>query len=1269
MGKREFTKEQLSAIETRDKTLLVSAAAGSGKTATLTERIIRSITDEKNPEDISRMLIVTFTNAAVDELRGRITAALKEKLAENPENKRLEHQLYMLPSARISTIDSFCNDILKNNTERFGISPRYRIADPIEADILAHSVWSSLIDAAYDGELIDVGGAEEFEELANCLTGVKSSSALEEVFKLLYDKSKSHESGARVFKEFKDKLLECESLPIEENPYVKYAINRAKEAASHYMSVIKWLMHGFLGNDKYIGVMNDDIAALENIISADSYERMRTAINHKFSSMPSIRGEKTEDELSFAALRTDMKTALGERCAERYFTYVENEWHSHVSDLARLLGTLSAFIEKFDSVYFEEKRSRAMLEYSDIERLTYLALYENDGTPSDLALALREEFTSVYIDEYQDVNSLQNKIFLAISRPNNRFTVGDIKQSIYGFRNACPDIFADMKGQYPPLENSDDSDCASIFMSKNFRCDRGIIDFVNGIFDDMFALCAESIGYVSEDRLVCAKIYDSTEPPYRTPEIQLFAKGSTASDSDEDAPSSKELAPEWVAEKIKELLSGEKLNSGKPIAPSDIAIILRKDQGRSRAYTEALLKAGIKAKAPENKDFFLNSEIQLVLCLLNSINNPMRDIYLAGLMLSPLFSFTPDELYLARRLGGASLWHSVKRYSESRPEDSKFANFISTLNHYRTISEGVQVDALILRLYNETGILALAAKAGCKENLMLLYNYARKFEASSFEGLYNFINYVNTVIESGAAFSSKKEGEDTDAVTVMTVHKSKGLEFPVVFLADASAPLVSRNEKNPRVAYSDELGIGLKTRRHGGIALVESPVYNVIVDSNVEKSLEEELRVYYVALTRARERLFIVASPSTPSKEEYLASAKLRKIRKSSYSLKQMKTFVDILYLTDTNARITWQENETQDLSDTDTDGFISEYDIDSDFDDPYSDLNLHFDTEEERREFFEEFEYALRESEYYENDEIGGITNRQRFFEILNKKYERYKKSRLNAPPQESKTENPKNQEPKYDENLYNALTERFAYKYPNLLFSELPEKMSISKLYPTVLDGGDEELRLTIDTDAPIIKKKLGRLPEFVTGSSEYESAKRGIATHNFLQFFDIERFLSLGAKEELEQLVKTSFISTENAKKVRLDEIELFLKSDLLSQMKKAKHLYRELRFSVMLPASLFTENEAKRIAYANSKILMQGVIDCIIEDSEGRLHLIDYKTDRLTHAELSDKALAQKVLSEKHSLQLHYYALAVEKIFGKRPYSTRVYSLPLGDTVDV
>ncbi len=1239
MGKREFTNEQKAAINTRDKSLLVSAAAGAGKTATLTERIIQSLTDSEHPEDINRMLIVTFTNAAVAELRERITAALKDKLSEDPENRRLEHQLYMLPSARISTIDSFCNDILKNNTEKFGISPRYRIADPIEADILARSILSALIDAAYRGEISEVITPKRFEELAICLTGVKNEDSLEDVIRILYERSKSHEVGVSLFRNFAERLVEFEERPIERNAYGEYAMRRAKETASHYLQTIHTLEKSMEKDDKYADTVTADAAFLSRIENANTYAEMRSALRADISSIPTIRGGKNPFQEDYYAVRDAMKEAITKKCADRYFSYTEEEWKNHLREQRAFLSDLAAFIEKFDEIYFEEKRSRSMLEYSDVERLTHLALRDKNGEPSELALSLREQFTSVYIDEYQDVNSLQNEIFLAISRPNNRFTVGDIKQSIYGFRGACPNIFADMKNTYPPLRESKGSDAASIFMSKNFRCDEGIIDFVNSVFDNMFSLTADSIGYVNEDRLAFAKIYESQKkPPYRRPEVHLFSKEDFNQSERGKDFKYRDLAPEWTAKKIKELLTDGRLNSGEPIRPSDIAIILRKDHGRIAKHIEALESLGIKSKAPENKNFFLNPDVQLMLCLLNSIDNPMRDIYLAGLMLSPLFSFTPDELYAARTHRCRSLWESVKSYSESNPDNTKFSSFIDRLNRYRLISEGMKVDELIQRLYSETGLLALAANGGSCENLMLLYNYARKFESSSFEGLYSFINYVNTVIESGVSFRSNKEGEHEDAVSILTVHKSKGLEYPVVFISDAATSLVSQNEKTAKIAFSDVYGPAAKLRMPGGLALVESPIYNVITDSNVERSVEEELRVYYVALTRARERLFIVGAPDTSSKEKFLSGIALKRIYTSPYSIKEMKTFVDILYSVDSTAKITWHSDEKEGDKKAQNPQVLL----------PNADKTQ--ENEGEKSIFTGEEE--PKESGL---DSVPVSTNQPLAASSLEEK----------APPTELREASPSNGEGR---EIYTSLIDRFSFEYPKKLLAELPEKMSISNLSPSVLDGNEEETKLTIDSEKKE-EKKSGILPEFVNGSPEKESARRGIATHNFLQFFDLKRLSESEPKEELDMLVRGDFISEENAKKVRLKEIGLFKKSRLFSEMKEAKKLYREFRFSVNLPARLFTENPEKQRLLAEETVLLQGVIDCIIEDSDGNLHLIDYKTDRLTSEELSNREAAEKKLSDKHSRQLSYYALATQKIFGKAPVTIRVYSLPLGDTVEV
>ncbi len=1270
MAKRHFTDEQRSAIETRDKTLLVSAAAGSGKTATLTERIIQSVLDENSPESISRMLIVTFTNAAVKELRDRISAALKEKLAENRENTRLEKEIYLLPSARICTIDSFCNEILKNNAERFGITPGYRIADKIESDILSRSILGALIEAVYNGEFDrSIASPEEFEELTGALVGVKTDASLEDELLRLYERTRSLPEGVLVYKRFSDYCMEKKELPPEENRYAQYGINKAKSVAKHYtglyLTLESELDSAIPAEAKYLDILAADRELFQRILSAKTYREEKDILDSRtFQNLPPVRGEKSEAVIRCAAARSDMKEALGKKCADRYFTCSEEEWSEHLLLLGRALGIIYRLLDKFDELFFEEKRRRGILEHSDIEKLAYESLYTESGEPSELALSMKEQFSSVYVDEYQDVNALQGRIFEAVANDRNRFMVGDIKQSIYGFRSAEPAIFAKMKNDFPALAVSADSTCASIFMSKNFRCDRGVVDFVNGIFDEAFMLAKESIGYVREDRLEFAKLCDGGEPTYREPLIRLFDKSHSLAieetddedDESESSPSAaieaespKDLPPIWVAEEIRRLIESEELNNGNPIEPRDIAIILRKDGGRSREYADALKVLGIDATVPDDKDFFLNAEVELVLCLLNTVDNPERDIYLAGLMCSPLYGFTPDELYFMRKLfGDGSLWESLLVYSESE-DFEKGKRFIRDIRRYRAIAEGMPVDALILRLYKETGILTLAAKNGCKENLMLLYNYARKFEASSFEGLYSFISYINTVIESDAEFSAKKETGEENAVTITTIHKSKGLEYPIVFIADAGASLISASERKARVPYSEGFGAALRARVPNGLALIDNPIFNAIKDHTSDKTKEEELRVYYVALTRARERLYITGVADTKLIEEYIEKSEIEKSFRSEYTLQRMKSFIDILMMA-RKGGILQIGQEIGDMTD------------------PMAEKSKNSDKSIEKDEAHPSVKSQISESE----------------------------------------SESASNE-------LYAKLMRRFTFKYPNEDLTLLPEKMSVSRLYPSVLDEADEytatlfstsvydgEHEYELDSSKPCgigeisnnnasaeifdrangktrqgeenensDQKKKSRpiLPRFATGTDENESALRGIATHLVLQFADLENLARSGTDAELNRLFEKGFLSKRDLSRVRQEEIRLFADSALCREMLSAKSIYREFRFNVMLPAALFTMKAERAEALADQKILLQGVIDCLIEDEKGNYHLIDYKTDRLSKAELSTRALAEKKLNEKHSLQLSYYALAVKEIFGMLPSSIRVYSLPLGDTVDI
>ena len=1180
-----WTDEQLCAINTRDKTLLVSAAAGSGKTATLTERIIRSLTDENAPMDIDSILVVTFTNAAAGELRAKISKALTKAVEQNPEDKHLKRQLYLLPAAKIRTIDSFCNEILRANCDRVGLSPGYRIADTAECELLAISIIEGLIEAVYNGDMPEIASPSEFEELADCLTDSGRTEELSEVLRYIHLKCDSAEEGIYLLA----KLLEnynTGDMAVENTVYGGYLMDRYHRMLDHYINSYKRYADEFAqGNDsekKYLAVADSDLELLEGLRCAESYDSARERIS-SFELMRKlgVRKDKTERMESFSVLRDLMKDDLTD--ISEYFGYSTEQWQSLFASLYRLMSVLYRFESCFDRYFMEEKRRRGALSYADIERYTYKCLLK-DGRPTDIAENVAAQFDAIYIDEYQDVNSLQNRIFEAISRPNNRFMVGDIKQSIYGFRSACPEIFAGMKNAFPPLDEAD-GDCASIFMSRNFRCDKGVVDFVNNVFNPAFGYVSKSIGYVESDQLKYSKIQEYGEPEYRYPTVCMLDKPT------EGMPTS----PDAVAEKIAELLDGGVLNNGSPIRPSDIAIILRNARGRDGEYASALEARGIPSCISGAKDFFLSSEVLLALCLLNTIDNPRRDIYLAGLLCSPLFDFTAEELYIIRRQEGESLYESLVEYVKSNPEFIKGADFLAKLEYYRAIAEGVGVDTLIHKLYRDTGLMSLASKSGGKENLTLLYDYARGYEAGSFKGLYNFISFINNIIDKKTTFDDARSRTGIDAVKIVTAHASKGLEYPVVFLVEADGKIYNKDRAS-RLAFCEDFGISFRLRTPSGLAVVNNPVQSIIGDRITDKLYEEELRVLYVALTRARERLFVIGECPTVKRAEYEMKLDVIRENMSEYSFRNLSSYQEII--------ITCEGSRPLNLGQ-----FCPDLQMDE--------------------------------------------------------------KPEIQIPRAEGGTE--------MNADLYDELVRRFAYKYPEREITVLPEKMSVSTMSPTVLDGSENEkpmldisaIQQTADADMKITDESCERpiLPSFATGTDAEESAKRGIATHLFMQFCDLDNLIKNGAKAELQRLRENKFIGDTDADRVRIREIELFGKSRLLGEMLSAKKIYRELRFNVYLPAYHFTSDELKKAAYSDREILVQGVIDCIVVRPDDSILLCDYKTDRLTREELTNRPLAEQKLREKHSMQLGLYALAVEKIFGRLPSDVQVYSLPLGDTISI
>ena len=431
----EFTLEQQDAIDTRDKTLLVSAAAGSGKTATLTQRIIASLLDEEDPADISELLIVTFTNAAVGELKERIGKAIRTALAENPGNQRLQRQLLLLPSATICTIDSFCNEVLRATTGAVGIPPNYRIADAAEAELLGGAVCESLIAAAYEGDLEDEIPSAAFAELCDALTRVKADTALAPTLLSLYRKCETHEDGVLSLRALcKEYDPEGYTAP-EHTRLGSYIMREARQMAAHYDNALQRILATFPTEGKgtvlFHGVLAEEQFFFHTLSEVKSYAEMRALLEgFAPARQPSMKEEeKAIFEISLAiSIRAEYKEALASY-RKSFFLYTAEQFAELYTNLYKYTDILCKFVEKFDFSFREEKARKGLCEYADIERYAYRCLWDGD-TPSAYARELSEKYSAVYIDEYQDVNRLQNLVFEAVSRPNNRFMVGDIKQSI-----------------------------------------------------------------------------------------------------------------------------------------------------------------------------------------------------------------------------------------------------------------------------------------------------------------------------------------------------------------------------------------------------------------------------------------------------------------------------------------------------------------------------------------------------------------------------------------------------------------------------------------------------------------------------------------------------------------------------------------------------------------------------------------------------------------------------------------------------------------------
>lgn len=1190
---REWTKDQTAAIEHKGTDLLVSAGAGSGKTAVLTERIIRRLTDSDNPAEITRMLVVTFTKAAAGELKDRIASAIESALAENPGNKRLSRQLLALDRAKICTIHSFCLDVLKEYGGSELIPADFRIADETEITLLRKGIMNDLIEKFYsDCEDIKIDG---FEDFADMFVGTKSDSELADIFLGIEKNLSSYPEHIEFIKKSADYLANYDG-DFALTPYAKEILSYVSGKFERYRKFFADALSEITSDEKlikaYYPSFTNDIDFIDSVnaaVESGKFENICTAFAD-FSPirLGVVRNAELSAELEYAKeLRGEFHEERKEFAA-KYFSLSPEDLAKNCKSTAAALNKLYLLLSSFCDRFAKEKKRRSLVDFSDLERLAYELLVE-DSAPSPTALALRDSFDEVYIDEYQDVNAVQDGIFAAVSSGNNRFMVGDIKQSIYAFRGSDPMIFADYRRRF----SAPDEDGTAIFLSANFRCDKNIIDFSNIVSLCLFTSGRGDVDFREEDMLVHGKGGDENGDPVH---IVLIEDGDS---EDESEISSKEAM--YIARESARLIREGKKNDGSPIRPSDIAVLMRSTKAHATALSEAFDSVGIPYFNNVKGEFFENAEVLLALCLINIIDNPTKDIYLAGALRSPIFGFTLSDLIRVRKFTPEGSLYSALTALCDAENFPKGRYFLDKLAVWQRKAAGMRVDRLLWYIYTDTDILALVydkENAAKRANLMLLYEYARRFESSSFKGIYNFIRYINDILEEKAELETAKVfGESSDTVKLMSIHQSKGLEFPVCFICGTGKKF-NDNDLRRNIAMDKTLGISLKLSDETGFARYDTVIRQSILRRISDSQLEEEMRILYVAMTRARERLYVTALVKEP--EKLLDTAYADSLHLSRDAIMRNRGYMQWILTAAERHKLT------------------------------NPDTPLPF------------------EISVVGTNEIPPCTT-------------------------EATVEN-ETVEAAEAPDFSGLVRERFDFKYPSPAASKLPAKLSVSKLYPGILDEDVGEELTTADEKYSFADKRPLFL-ENTAGNLPASGTERGTATHTFMQFCDFALFSPDDTPEvltekivlEADRLAERKFITKRAANLINTKKIAGFFESELFRGIKSSSRVFREKRFNVCLPASDFTTDKILAEEISGETILVQGVIDCFFENPDGTLTLLDYKTDYIKAGMTKEEAA--KFLTDRYFLQLSYYRSALEKISMKKVKRTVIYSFGGGYEIEI
>lgn len=1229
MAERGWTPEQQSAIDKRNRNLLVSAAAGSGKTAVLTERIVNMVTDPKEPVDIDRLLVMTFTNAAATEMRERVGDAIEARLEASPGDKNLERQASLLPHAQIMTIDSFCLRLLREHFHELDIDPGFRIADEGELLLLQADVMKELLEEYYERN------DERFIRFVDAYASGKADGGLEDYILSVWRFSQSNPwpgewiarcrrelSGAgRRAEEAKEAEAAGEADSVPE--WLRFLLTDVKKQAEEFLEQLteaEELAGETDGPAAYLPMLRADKEAIRGLLEADSYERVHALLNRPlFGRLSAARGKNVDPEKKerAAALRNRVKDAV----KKMKTLYAPGDLEHIFSDLEACrepVHVLLSLTEDFTARFQEAKEEKNLVDFNDLEHFALEILTGGSAghAPGPAADELAGFYKEILVDEYQDSNQVQETLLRCISRERfgepNVFMVGDVKQSIYKFRLAKPEIFLEKYEGY----GKEDGPRQRIELHKNFRSRPEVLRSVNDLFFRIMTKELGNIRYTDDAALYAGASYpDPARPGEAATELLLLDAGELVSSNMEEERADytvREAEARLIAGKIKELTdpqTGMQIWNAReeryePLKKRDIVILLRSLSGWSEEFLRVLAAEGIPAFAESRTGYFTAVEVETVLNLLALIDNPMQDIPLAGVLKSPMVGLSDKELAVLMAgfkrepdkgqdpgFYGAVKWFLGRPWEAGTKEvqiHERLGSFWKLLLELRDEAEYLPVHRLLYRIFERTGyyeyVSAMPAGRARQANLDMLVEKAAAYEKTSYHGLFDFIRYIEKLKKYNTDFGEAvRSGEDEDTVRIMSIHKSKGLEFPVVFLAGA-AKAFNRQDSRGKLLIDEELGVA--TDFFDTEQRLKAPTLkkNVVSRKLNLESMGEELRVLYVAMTRAKEKLIITAA------DRYLKN-RLEKWEAVSEGLKDdAGRGLPFTYLGAAGSYIDWLLMAGRGIRESIKRSFV-----------PAESL-LEAETKSQAGKLeLAEWLRRLREEPWRadEEDVFGGLLRKT----------------------------------------------------YPYEADTSLHAKMSVSELKERgqFVDDSESDFLPTI----PAFMREPGLLPP------EHGGAFRGTAYHRALELLDFTKTASgEEISAQLAAIGAAGLMDEAALKLLRVEVLLRFFRSPTAARMRRAAgggKLYKERQFVMGVPARELDGTDSDEL------VLIQGIIDAWFEEDDGAV-LVDYKTDRVREGE-------EHVLLERYRLQMVYYARALSQITGKRVKEAVLYSLTLQKEVPV